>query len=39
MDLIYHITKDRNFDFAEAEIEPGATGWQSSALPSELYNW
>ena len=37
-DLIYLITKDHNFDFAEAGIEPRAIEWLSSTLPSELYN-
>ena len=36
--LIYYITKNRNYDLAEAGIEPKAAGWQSSALPSELHN-
>ena len=35
---IWVIFKDHNFDLAEAGIEPRATGWQSSALPSELFD-
>ena len=31
MDLRYHITKDYNFDLAEAGIEPGAARWKSCA--------